>query len=260
MIFKIIRKIGTFSINKLVAVGYATNMLIQGCIPDRRTFFAQFIREVYFLGILSLAIIVLSALCIGAVLAVQFNSLTAQFAAQEAIGIGIALTLFRELSPVVAGLLFVGRAGSAMTAEIGHMKITEQLDAMEMMGVDVLRHIVAPRFWAGVLCLPILCLIFSATGLFGGAQISIGWIGIDEGIFWSRIEESVSFRFDVINGLIKAVVFAVLTTFIAIFQGYSCTPTAEGISRATTATVVYVSVIILIADFFLTLVMFGNFL
>jgi len=254
----VIHKTGYFVLDKITAIGQAGAMLVSGLIPRRRGFWSLLVREIYFLGVLSVSIILLSAFSIGAVLAVQFNALASRFAAEEVIGVGLALTLLRELSPVVAALLFVGRAGSAMTAEIGHMKTTEQLDAMEMMGVDVLRRVVAPRFWAGMICMPVLCVIFSVIGIFGGAQISIDWIGIDEGQFWSRMQEAVSFREDVLNGLIKSLTFAALVTWIAIFQGYSCEPTARGISKATTTTVVHGSVVILVADFFLTLVMFGN--
>ncbi len=255
---ELVRSIGAWFLQQTAAVGRATVILIQGAIPGRE-FFPLLVREVYFLGLLSVVIIALSAFSIGAVLVLQLNTLASRFGAEEVIGIGLALTLLRELGPVVGALLFIGRSGSAMTAEIGHMKTTEQLAAMEMMGIDVPRRIVAPRFWAGMICLPVLSLIFSVVGIFGGAQVGVGWIGIDEGLFWSRIQDDISFRLDVVNGLIKALVFAALVTWIAIFQGYDCEPTAEGISAATTRTVVYGSVVVLVVDFFLTLVMFGEF-
>ncbi|MDH5351299.1 MAG: lipid asymmetry maintenance ABC transporter permease subunit MlaE, partial [Betaproteobacteria bacterium] len=178
----------------------------------------------------------------------------------EALGVLVALSLVRELGPVVAGLLFASRAGSAITAEIGLMKATEQLSAMEMMAVDPIARVVAPRFWGGVLSMPLLAALFSAMGIFGGYLVGVVLIGVDEGAFWSQMQDAVDVRKDVLNGVIKSVVFGVAVTLIAVFEGYDAAPTAEGVSGATTRTVVTSSLAILALDFVLTALMFtgGN--
>lgn len=227
--------------------------------PNRLDWWGQLVRQIYIVGVLSVVIIVLSAFSIGAVLGLQFYTQLIRFGAENNVGLGVALTLLRELGPVVTALLFAGRAGSALTAEIGLMKTTEQLDSMEMMGVDPLREVVAPRLWAGFICLPLLAIMFSVVAIWGGAVVGINWLGIDEGTFWGGMQDGVAFGDDVWNGIIKTIVFAVVVTWIAVFQGYDCEPTAEGISAATTRTVVYASVWVLALDFFLTLVMFGEF-
>ena len=168
----------------------------------------------------------------------------------------VALSLVRELGPVVAALLFASRAGSAITAEIGLMKATEQLSAMEMMAVDPIARIVAPRFWAGVISMPLLAALFSALGVFGGYLVGVQLIGVDEGSFWSQMQASVDFREDIINGVIKSFTFGIIVSWIAVFEGYDSEPTAEGVSRATTRTVVTSSLAILSADFILTALMF----
>ena len=171
----------------------------------------------------------------------------------------LALTLLRELGPVVTGLLFAGRAGSALTAEIGLMKTTEQLSSYEMMGIDPLRRVIAPRLLAGVTCMPILAIIFSAVGIWAGMLVSVQWLGVDEGSFWSSMQQSVYFDTDIMNGVIKSLVFAIAVVWIAVYQGYVCQPTSEGIGRATTRTVVLGSLAILGLDFLLTAAMFGDF-
>jgi phospholipid/cholesterol/gamma-HCH transport system permease protein len=227
--------------------------------PDRVDWWGLLIRQVYVVGVLSVVIIVLSAFSIGAVLGLQFYTQLVYFGAENNVGLGVALTLLRELGPVVTALLFAGRAGSALTAEIGLMKTTEQLDAMEMMGVDPLHEVIAPRLWAGFICMPLLAMMFSTVAIWGGAVVGISWLGIDEGTFWTGMQDGVDFGEDVWNGIIKTLVFGVVVTWVAVFQGYDCVPTAEGISQATTRTVVYSSVWVLALDFFLTLVMFGEF-
>ncbi|MGH6742174.1 MAG: lipid asymmetry maintenance ABC transporter permease subunit MlaE, partial [Bradyrhizobium sp.] len=179
-----------------------------------------------------------------------------KYGATESIGVLVALSLVRELGPVVAALLFASRAGSAITAEIGLMKATEQLAAMEMMAVDPIARVVAPRFWAGVLSMPLLAALFSAMGIFGGYLVGVQLIGVDEGAFWSQMQASVDWRQDVLNGVIKSVVFGIAVTWIAVFEGYDATPTAEGVSGATTRTVVTSSLAILALDFVLTALMF----
>jgi phospholipid/cholesterol/gamma-HCH transport system permease protein len=216
-------------------------------------------RQLYSVGVLSLAIIIVSGLFIGMVLALQGYNILSSYGSEQAVGQMVALTLLRELGPVVAALLFAGRAGSALTAEIGNMKSTEQLSSLEMIGVDPLKYIIAPRLWAGFISLPVLTMIFSVVGIWGGAMVAVDWLGVYEGSFWANMQNSVSFGEDVLNGLIKSVVFAFVVTWIAVFQGYDCEPTSEGISRATTRTVVYASLAVLGLDFILTALMFGDF-
>ena len=216
-------------------------------------------RQIYNVGFLSLVIIVLSAFSIGAVLALQFYTQLARFGAQEAVGLGLALVVLRELGPVVTALLFAGRAGSALTAEIGLMKTTEQLSSMEMMGVDPLRRIVAPRIWAGLISVPILTLIFNMVAIYGGVVVAVDWLGADPGGFWSGMQEVVQLWEDLGKGMLKSFVFALLVTWVAVFQGYDAPPTAEGMAMATTRTVVISSVLILASDFLLTLSLYGDF-
>ncbi|MDF0730345.1 lipid asymmetry maintenance ABC transporter permease subunit MlaE [Pseudomonas entomophila] len=221
--------------------------------------FQLLVKQLYSVGVLSLAIIVVSGVFIGMVLALQGYSILTKYGSEQAVGQMVALTLLRELGPVVTALLFAGRAGSALTAEIGNMKSTEQLSSLEMIGVDPLKYIVAPRLWAGFISLPLLALIFSVVGIWGGSWVAVDWLGVYEGSFWANMQNSVSFTDDVINGLVKSLVFAFVVTWIAVFQGYDCEPTSEGISRATTKTVVYASLAVLGLDFILTALMFGDF-
>lgn len=214
------------------------------------------IREIYFSGVLSLLIIVVSGLFVGMVLGLQGYETLQRFGSGDALGVLVALSLTRELGPVVAGLLFASRAGSAVTAEIGLMKTTEQLKAMDMMAVNPIARVVAPRFWGGVISMPLLAALFSAMGVFGGWLIGVVLIGVDEGAFWSQMQAAVDFRFDVMNGVIKSVVFGIAVSLIAVFEGYDCTPTAEGVSRAITRTVVSSALAILALDFVLTSFMF----
>jgi phospholipid/cholesterol/gamma-HCH transport system permease protein len=214
------------------------------------------VAEIYFAGVLSLVIILVSGLFVGMVLALQGYETLQRFGASESLGVLVALSLVRELGPVVAGLLFASRAGSAITAEIGLMKATEQLSAMEMMAVDPVARVVAPRFWGGVLSMPLLAALFSAMGIFGGYLVGVQLIGVDAGAFWSQMQAAVDLRNDILNGVIKSVVFGVAVTWIAVFEGYDAPPTAEGVSRATTRTVVTSSLAILALDFMLTALMF----
>ncbi|MGP0171937.1 lipid asymmetry maintenance ABC transporter permease subunit MlaE [Pseudomonas sp. NCHU5208] len=217
------------------------------------------IKQLYAVGVMSLAIIVVSGVFIGMVLALQGYNILVSYGSEQAVGQMVALTLLRELGPVVTALLFAGRAGSALTAEIGNMKSTEQLSSLEMIGVDPLKYIVAPRLWAGFISMPLLAMIFCVVGIWGGAMVAVDWLGVYEGSFWANMQNSVSFYDDVLNGVIKSVVFAFVVTWIAVFQGYDCEPTSEGISRATTRTVVYASLAVLGLDFILTALMFGDF-
>ena len=213
-------------------------------------------REIYFAGVLSLIIILVSGLFVGMVLGLQGYDTLQRYGSSEALGVLVALSLVRELGPVVAALLFASRAGSAMTAEIGLMKATEQLSAMEMMAVNPIARVVAPRFIGGVLSMPLLAALFSAMGIFGGYLVGVHLIGVDEGAFWSQMQASVDFREDILNGVIKSVVFGIVISWVAVFEGYDAVPTAEVVSRATTRTVVTSSLAVLAADFILTAFMF----
>ncbi len=216
------------------------------------------VNQLYSVGFLSLIIITVSGLFIGMVLGLQGYNILVRYGSEDAVGQMVALSLVRELGPVVTALLFAGRAGSALTAEIGLMKTTEQLSSMEMIGVDPLKRVIAPRFWAGVISMPILSAIFNVVGILGGAMVGVDWLGIHYGSFWSSIQQSVDIFNDIGNGLIKSLVFGFVVTWIAVFQGYDTVPTSEGVSRATTRTVVYSSLAILGLDFILTAVMFGE--
>jgi phospholipid/cholesterol/gamma-HCH transport system permease protein len=191
------------------------------------------------------------------VMALQGYTILVNYGAEGSLGPMVALSLLRELGPVVTALLFAGRAGSALTAEIGLMKATEQLSSLEMMAVDPLRRIIAPRFWAGVISMPMLALIFSAVGILGGHLVGVDWLGVDSGSYWSIMQSTVDWDKDVMNGVIKSIVFALVVVWIALYKGYDAIPTSEGISKATTETVVFSSLAILGIDFVLTALMFG---
>ena len=210
------------------------------------------VREIFATGVLSLLIILVSAFFVGMVLGLQGYNTLQKYGSSEAIGVLVALSLVRELGPVVTALLFAGRAGTAITAEIGLMKATEQLSAMEMMAVSPVARVIAPRFWAGVISMPILAALFSMVGVLGGYFVAVPIIGVDDGAFWSQMQANVDFRDDIINGVIKSLVFGVVCTMIALFEGYDAPPTAEGVSRATTRTVVNSSLAVLAIDFILT--------
>lgn len=215
------------------------------------------VAQLFSVGVLSLIIIVVSGTFVGMVLGLQGYNTLVGFGAEQSLGVVVALSLVRELGPVVSALLFAGRAGSALTAEIGLMKATEQLSAMEMMAVDPLHRIVAPRFLAGFLAMPLLAAIFSAVGVYGGWFVGVGLLGVDDGAYWSQIQTAVDLHEDIYNGVIKSVVFGVAVTWIAVFEGYDTVPTSEGISRATTRTVVNASLGVLGLDFVLTALMFN---
>ncbi len=217
---------------------------------------ALLVREIHFSGVRSLAIILVSGLFVGMVLAVQGYEVLQRFGSADALGSLVALSLVRELGPVVTALLFAGRAGSAVTAEIGLMRATEQLAAMDMMAVDPISRVVVPRFMGALVSLPILAVIFSSAGVIGAYLVGVELIGIDAGAFWSQMRASVDFRLDVLNGLFKALVFGLAVGLISVFEGYHAAPTAEGVSSATTRTVVISSLSVLTLDFILTVLMF----
>ncbi|MDH3281644.1 MAG: lipid asymmetry maintenance ABC transporter permease subunit MlaE, partial [Gammaproteobacteria bacterium] len=206
--------------------------------------------------VLTLVIVLVSGLFVGMVLALQGYNTLVDFGAESQLGLVVALTLTRELGPVLTALLFAGRAGSALTAEIGLMKATEQLAAMEMMAVDPIERVVAPRFLAGFLSMPLLAVMFTLVGVVGGHLVGVGLLGVDSGVYWSSMQEGVDAREDILNGVIKSLVFGFVVTWIAVFEGYDAMPTSEGVSRATTRTVVGSSLAVLGLDFVLTSLMF----
>jgi len=257
--------------NQLQLLGRNTLALISGLgravivlfsallhIPNIRKGTPLLIHQLYSIGVMSLVITVVSGGFIGMVLALQGYTILVSYGAEASLGPMVALSLLRELGPVVAALLFAGRAGSALTAEIGLMKATEQLSSLEMMAVDPLRRVIAPRFWAGFISLPLLAAIFSMVGILGAHLVGVDWLGVDSGTFWSVMQAQVDFNKDILNGIIKSVVFAFVVTWIAVYKGFDCEPTSEGISRATTSTVVQSSLLVLALDFVLTALMFAR--
>jgi phospholipid/cholesterol/gamma-HCH transport system permease protein len=253
-----VRRLGGLTVDAVLRLGYLTRFFIAIAANTPAAFrrLHLTLREIYFSGVLSLIIILVSGLFVGMVLALQGYEVLNRYGADESLGILVALSLVRELGPVVAGLLFASRAGSAVTAEIGLMKATEQLAAMEMMAVDPLARVVAPRFWGGVISMPLLAALFSTLGVFGAYLVGVRLIGIDSGAFWGNMQAAVDFRYDIVNGIIKSVSFGVAVSLIAVFEGYVAKPTAEGVSSATTRTVVASSLVILALDFVLTVFMF----
>lgn len=254
-----LQKLGQNSLLFLAMLG-RSGLMVFGVLlrrPHLKKQVPLIVKQCYFIGVKSLSIIIVSGIFIGMVLGLQGYFVLTTFSAESSLGMLVAFSLLRELGPVVTGLLFAGRAGSALTAEIGLMKATEQLSSMAMMGVDPLQRIIAPRFWAGILCLPSLTAIFVSVGVLGGALVGVIWKGIDAGFFWTSIQSSVDFVHDIVNCFIKSAVFAIATLWIALFNGYDCDPTSEGISKATTSTVVASSLVILELDFVLTALMFS---
>ncbi|RJG07264.1 lipid asymmetry maintenance ABC transporter permease subunit MlaE [Noviherbaspirillum cavernae] len=259
MIADAVSTLGRWVREFIVNVGFAT-----------RTFFAMLAAsvgllrrprlitdQIHFIGNYSLVIIAVSGLFVGFVLGLQGYYTLNKYGSEQALGLLVALSLTRELGPVVTALLFAGRAGTSLTAEIGLMKAGEQLSAMEMMAINPLQRVVAPRFWAGVVAMPILATIFSAVGIFGGYVVGVQLIGVDEGAFWSQMQAGVDVWKDVANGVLKSIVFGFAVTFIALYQGYEASPTPEGVARATTRTVVIASLSVLWLDFLLTALMFN---
>lgn len=227
-------------------------------VPNIRKGFPLVVQQIYAEGVLSLLIIIVSALFIGMVVALQGYHTLSKFGASQQLGPLVALSVARELGPVITALLFAGRAGSALAAEIGLMKATEQLSSMEMMAVDPLQRVIAPRFWGGFISLPLLTIIFNIVAIYGAYLVGVKWLGMDAGAFWSNMQSAVDFRLDILNGIYKSVVFGVVVTWIALYQGYDAVPTSAGIANATTRTVVYSSLAVLGLDFVLTAMMIGG--
>lgn len=216
------------------------------------------LAQLFGVGVLSLLIILVSGLFVGMVLGLQGYYVLSQFGAAESLGVMVSASLVRELGPVVTALLVAGRAGSALTAEIGLMKATEQLSGLEMMAIDPIKRILTPRFFGGLISMPLLAAMFSAVGIIGGYFVGVGLLGVDDGAFWSQMQSKIDFHEDLVNGVIKSVVFGLVVTWIALYQGYDATPTSAGVSRATTRTVVHSALAVLGLDFVLTALMFGD--
>jgi phospholipid/cholesterol/gamma-HCH transport system permease protein len=244
---------------KLADLGFAARLLVRLVKLGKASFkrFGLVRDQIHFLGNHSLSIIVVSGLFVGFVLGLQGYYTLQRYGSSEALGMLVALSLVRELGPVVAALLFAGRAGTSLTAEIGLMKAGEQLSAMEMMAVDPVRRILAPRFWGGVIAMPLLAAVFSAVGVLGGWFVGVVMIGVDGGAFWSQMQGGVDVWKDVGNGIVKSVVFGLTVTFVALYQGYEAQATPEGVASATTRTVVMASLLVLGLDFVLTAMMFS---
>jgi len=260
MISEQITRLGTMIRTNVLSLGYATRMFF-AILARSGSIFKRFhlVRDqVFFLGNYSFVIIAVSGLFVGFVLGLQGYYTLNRYGSEQALGLLVALSLTRELGPVVTALLFAGRAGTSLTAEIGLMKAGEQLSAMEMMAVDPLSRVLAPRLWGGIIAMPILAAIFSAVGILGGYLVGVQLIGVDSGAFWSQMQGGVDVIKDIGNGVIKSVVFGIAVTFIALYQGFESKATPEGVSLATTRTVVISSLTVLALDFLLTAVMFST--
>lgn len=260
MIMRFINNLGKSGIEFCERLGNSGVFLIRSLprLPKPSKTWVLVNEQIFAVGFLSLIIIVVSGLFIGMVLGLQGEHTLSSFGATQQLGQLVALSVVRELGPVVTALLFAGRAGSSLTAEIGLMKTTDQLASMEMMGVDPLSRIMAPRLWGGIISMPILTVIFSAVAIYGGYLVGVKWLGLDPGTFWSNMQAGVNFREDILNGIIKSIVFGFVVTWIAVYQGFASEPTAAGIAKATTKTVVYSSLAVLGLDFVLTAVMLGG--
>ncbi len=251
---------GRITLNSLRKLGRANLFMLHvlAGMPELLRRPGLVVNQLHSLGVLTLLLVSVSGFFVGMVLGLQGFNVLSDFGAEQTLGVMVAASLVRELGPVVTALLFSGRAGSALTAEIGLMKATDQLSGMEMMAVDPLWRIVAPRFIAGCLSLPLLASVFSVVGVFGGYFVGVRLLGVDEGAFWAQMHARIDFYDDILNGVIKSLVFGVVVTWIAVFEGYDAIPTAEGVSRATTRSVVYSAFAVLGWDFILTALMFGD--
>ena len=256
----ILARIGQFLREEVESVGAATRWFFNllKMLPGALRRPGLISEQIHFIGNYSLVIIVVSGLFVGMVLGLQGYYTLNKYGSEQALGLLVTLSLTRELGPVVTALLFAGRAGTSLTAEIGLMKAGEQLSAMEMMAVNPIQRILAPRFWAGVIAMPVLATVFSAVGVMGGYLVGVQMIGVDEGSFWSQMQDGVDIWNDIANGVIKSFVFGIVVTFTALYQGYQAQPTPEDVSRATTRTVVIASLSVWLFDFILTALMFNK--
>lgn len=255
-----IRQLGQAGITVCQRLGRSGVFLISTVVrrPMLKKTFPVLVQQLFAVGVLSLVIIAVSGLFVGMVLALQGNHILTKFGSEDQLGQLVALSVTRELGPVLSALLFAGRAGTSLTAEIGLMRTTEQIASMEMMAVDPLRRVIWPRLVAGLIALPLLVMIFNVVAIYGSAGIGVHWLGISGGSFWGNMQSAVVFRADVVNGIIKALVFGVVVTWTAVYQGYYSHPNAAGIAGATTKTVVYGSLLVLALDFILTSMMLGD--
>ncbi len=255
-----LQRLGSTSLSVFERLGRGNLFLLRilAALPSLVARPGLVIAQLYSVGVLSMMLIVISGLNVGMVLGLQGYNTLVDFGSEESLGQLVALSLVRELGPVVAALLFAGRAGSALTAEIGLMKATEQLSGMEMMAVDPLKRVIAPRFIAGIISMPLLAAMFSAVGVLGGFFVGVGLLGVDSGAFWSQMQSKVDLYDDILNGVIKSIVFGFVAAWIAVFEGYDAAPSTEGVSRATTRTVVHTAFAVLGLDFILTALMFGD--
>lgn len=260
MITNFLGLIGCYVRESVASVGYATRSFfgLLAVSPGAMKRPGLISEQIHFIGNYSLVIITVSGLFVGMVLGLQGYITLTPYGAEQKLGQVVALALVRELGPVVTALLFAGRAGTSLTAQIGLMKAGEQLSAMEMMAINPIQRVLAPRFWAGVVAMPVLATIFSAVGVLGGYLVGVKLIGVDEGAFWSQMQANVDVQADVLNGVIKSLVFGIAVTFTALFQGYHAEPTPEDVSRATTRTVVIASLMVWGLDFVMTAIMFNK--
>ena len=258
--FNLIADCGRFAINYLPNLGGSGLFFVRALRP--RWFgissIQRFILQIYQIGLLSFIIIFFSAMFIGMVVSLQGYNTLHKFAAEAQLGQLLALSIVRELGPVVTALLFAGRAGSALASEVGLMRATDQLSAMDMMAVDPMYYVVAPRMWAGIISLPLLTVFFNSFAIYGGFLVGVKWLGVDAGAFWNNMTSSVSFWHDIMDGLLKSLIFAFLIVWVALYQGFNSEPNASGVGRAATKTVVYSSVLILAMDFILTSILMGG--
>ncbi|MGI9311805.1 MAG: lipid asymmetry maintenance ABC transporter permease subunit MlaE [bacterium] len=257
---KLLAALGAWAIAFVARLGAAVLFLLRALAGAGRAAprFSLVLEQLYAIGVLTMLIVVVSGLFVGMVLGLQGYYQLVNFSAESSLGLMVALFLVRELGPVLAALLFAGRAGSALTAEIGLMKATQQLSAMEMMAVDPMTRVIGPRFIAGLIAMPLLAAMLSAVGVLGGYLIGHGQFGVDAGVYWSSMHNGVDLVDDVLNGVIKSAVFGFVVTWLALFEGYDAAPTSEGVSRATTRTVVASSLAVLGGDYILTALMFGG--
>ena len=255
-----IRSVGAKTLGFIQSLGSITLFLLNILAKSGTAFVRPrlSVRQVYFAGVLSVLIVAVSGLFVGMVLGLQGYTQLSKFKSADILGYMVAASLLRELGPVLAAILFASSAGGAMTSEIGLMKTTEQLEAMNVMAVNPVARVVAPRFWAGVFSMPLSASIFNVAGIFGAYLVGVSWLGLDSGIFWSQMQNNITIHYDVINGLIKSAAFGVAVTLIAVHQGFHCVPTSEGILRASTRTVVSSALTILAIDFVLTALMFTD--
>jgi phospholipid/cholesterol/gamma-HCH transport system permease protein len=257
---ELLPQLGRWALGYLYRLGHGAFFFVDLLknLPASLRRFYLVVAQIHAIGNYSLVIIAASGLAVGFVLGLQGYYTLSRYGAAESLGLLVALSLVRELGPVVTALLFAGRAGTSLTAEIGLMKAGEQLAAMEMMAIDPRQRVLAPRLLGGIVAMPLLAAMFSAVGIFGGYVVGVLMIGIDPGQFWSQMQSGVDVWDDVGNGIIKSIVFGVTCTFVALYEGYEANATPEGVAQATTRTVVISSLAVLLLDFVLTAVMFST--